>query len=219
MTYDDNYLIASAFFGTEPESILTGFFDQLGEKSLVLDVGAGQGRNSIFLATNLLSVHALEPSTVAANALRRIAAESDLDITMFQENFETFKQPRAYEGIMVFGLVPDLTWTSINTLLEKIDEWGMHGTMVWMTGFTTLDPGLQFYRKNWTEVSPNSFSGPDGKIRTYLETDQILSLFPEHTVLHHREGMGPLHRHGDGELEQHGMFEIVLQCPKSTKGQ
>ena len=212
MTYDDDYLKAVSFFGTKPESILTRFFDRLGEKSLVLDVGAGQGRNSIFLATNLLSIHALEPSKVAADALRRTAAESDLDITVFPENFETFKRPQmAYEGIMVFGLIPDLTWTSINTLLEKIDDWSKPGTIVWLTGFTTLDPGFQFYRKNWKEVSPNSVSGPNGRIRTYLETDQILTLFPKHTVLHHWERLGPLHSHGDGEIEQHGMFEVVLQ--------
>ena len=212
MDYDDKYLKAGSFFGTKPESILTRFFDRLGEKSLVLDVGAGQGRNSIFLATKLLSVHALEPSKVAANALRRIAAESKLDITVFSENLEIFKRPQmAYEGIMVFGLIPDLTWTSINTLLEKIDDWSKPGTIVWLTGFTTLDPRFQFYRKNWKEVSPNSFSSPNGRIRTYLETDQILTLFPKHTVLHHWEGLGPLHSHGDGELEQHGMFEVVLQ--------
>ena len=212
MSYDDDYLKTDSLFGTEPESILTRFFDRVGQKSLVLDIGAGQGRNSIFLARNGLSVHALEPSRVAADGLRRIAAESNLDITVFPENFETFKPPQvAYEGIMVFGLIPDLTWTGINTLLEKIDVWSKPGAIVWLTGFTMLDPGFQFYKKNWKEVTPNSFSGPNGRTRTYLEPEQILTLFPGHTVLHHWEGLGPLHSHGDGEPHQHGMFEVVLR--------
>ena len=214
MVYDDDYIKTGAFFGSEPEPVLTRFVDRLGEKPFVLDVGAGQGRNSVFLATKLHSVHALEPSFVAAETLQRIADEGKMDITVFRETFESFDPPqRAYEGIMVFGLFPDLNWASIKTLLKKIDDWSKPGTIIWLTGFTTLDPRLSFYRDNWTEVSANSFHGPNQKIRTYLEADQILTLFPRHIVLHHWEGLGPLHRHGDSEPEQHGMFELVIQCP------
>jgi len=41
MTYDDDHLKTDSLFGTKPESILTRFFDRMGQKFLVLNVGAG----------------------------------------------------------------------------------------------------------------------------------------------------------------------------------
>jgi cyclopropane fatty-acyl-phospholipid synthase-like methyltransferase len=168
------------------------FADRLKPGSVVLDIGAGQGRNARFLAARGYTVHALEPSCVAAATLE--------DVNVFCSTFERFEPPvSAYAGILVFGLIPDLYPDAIRALLDRIDAWGEHGTIVWVTAFTTEDPACEHNR------ATGAASG-----RTYLEPGQILSMFEQYTVLHHHEGLGPEHRHGDGPPERHGMCEAVL---------
>jgi cyclopropane fatty-acyl-phospholipid synthase-like methyltransferase len=190
--YDERYAKVRDLFGAAPETILVRFADRLKPGAVVLDIGAGQGRNARFLAARGCTVHALEPSRVAAAALDHV--------TVFCSRFERFEPPvPAYDGILVFGLIPDLDPDSIRTLLGKIDAWGEDGTVVWVTAFTTSDPACERHR------AAGVASG-----RTYLEPGQILSMFERYTVLHHHEGLGPEHRHGADLPERHGICEAVL---------
>jgi tellurite methyltransferase len=200
MDYDEQYAKVDALFGSDPEATLIEYAGRLPEKATVLDIGAGQGRNSLYLARRGIVVDALEPSEPAARQLERIAAEERLPIRRFADSFQRF-DPTVdhYSGILVFGLIPDLNWSEIDQLADRISKWTGKGSIVWLTGFTVQDPA---YIRN-----------PERRGRTYLEPGQILQLFPGNPVLHHWEGLGPEHRHVDGPPERHGMFEVVLQCP------
>jgi len=212
MTYDEQYAKVDAVFGAEAEDILKQFSDRLKPGSPVLDIGAGQGRNSLFLAQRGLTVHALEPSSVAAIPLKQAAEKEHLPMEVFPCTLESFDPPvRSYSGILVFGLIPDLDWTAIRALTAKIEDLSEPGTLLWVTGFTTEDPAYAHHKDSWTETGKNSFKSSEGRVRTYLEPGRILKLFEKHTVLHHWEGMGPEHRHGDALPERHGRFEAVLR--------
>lgn len=210
MSYDREYARVEALFGTEPERTIAQFADRLRPGAPVLDVGAGQGRNALPLARAGRCVHALEPSGVAAAALQQAARSEQLPLEVFATAVERFDPPVAdYAGIMVFGLIPDLPWAGIRTLLERVETWSGPGTLVWVTGFTTEDPAFATYESTGTAVGANSFEIAGGRVRTYLEPGQILELLSPYTIVHHWEGLGPEHRHGDGPLERHGKFEVV----------
>ncbi len=199
-------------FGTSPERSLERFSDRLRPGSRVLDIGAGQGRNALYLARQRFTVHALEPSGVAAAELARTADAESLSLTVFPTTFESFAPPiETYAGILIFGLTPDLGRDAIHDLVVKIDQWSSPETLVWLTGFTTEDPAYPQHQASWTAVGKNSFLSPEGRIRTYLEPGEILQFFDGLSVIHHWEGLGPEHRHGEGPLEQHGLFDVVLQ--------
>jgi len=205
--YDVQYAKVAALL----EPTLVRFVDRLEPGVSVLDVGAGQGRNARFLARRNFTVHALEPSAVAARTVEQAAVNERLAIEVFSTAFERFDPPiRAYAGILLFGLMPDLGWTAIRKLLTGIGDWGEEGTVVWVTGFTTMDPAYPQHKAGWAPLGTHSFQSPDGRVRTYLESGKILELFSRYTVLHHWEGLGPEHRHGDGPVERHGKFEAVL---------
>jgi cyclopropane fatty-acyl-phospholipid synthase-like methyltransferase len=216
MSYDQQYSKVEALFGTKHESILELFIEPLKPGSLLLDIGAGQGRNTLFLAKQGFHIHALEPSNVAVNALKQVAQEEHLPIELYCMGFEQFEPPaESYDGILIFGLIPDLTFTAIRELVLKVDNWSKKNTILWVTGFTTQDPAYDNYKKTFKTLEPNSFQSTEGQVRTYLNPSQILELFENFTVLYHWEGLGPEHQHGDDPPERHGKFEAVFVKEKS----
>lgn len=214
MGYDEQYADIEAVYGTEAEATLVRFVDRLPSGAVVLDIGAGQGRNTLYLVRRGIEVHALEPSAVAAEALKLEVAKNGLPAAIITSTFEEFAPAtHHYAGILVFGLTPDLEWKTIDALMASIRNWSAPGSMVWITGFTTKDPAHDRIRSTWSTIGPHSYRNAEGRVRTYLEPGQILQLFSDHAVLHHWERAGPEHRHGDGPMEQHGMYEAVFQLP------
>lgn len=214
MSYEKEYSRTGALFGMEPAACLKSFAGKLEPGARVLDIGAGQGRNAFFLAGRGVRVHALEPSEAGAASIRRRAAEEDLPVEVFTALFEEFSPPAgAYDGVMAFGVMPDLRWSSIRALVERMARWSRPGAVLWLVGFTTEDPAHASIRESWKALGEGSYESPEGRIRTYLRPGRILELFEGCSVLHHWEGIGPVHRHGGGAPERHGLFEAVLQRP------
>lgn len=63
--------------------------------------------------------------------------------------------------------------------------------------------------KNNQPDGKNSYLLKRGARRTFLEKDEILSLFPNFTPLAHSMGPGPLHTHGGGPEHRHGVIHFV----------
>jgi len=100
--FDRDYKSADAFFGARPEPMLERFVDQL--RAPLLVVGAGQGRNALYLARRGLEAVAIDPSAVAVDTLR----SGNPSIDARHERFESFRFERPFGGVLVFGLLPIL---------------------------------------------------------------------------------------------------------------
>ena len=212
MLYDNTYRNSKDNFGSEPEPVLRDYYHKIDKSGPVLDIGAGQGRNALFLARQGFAVDAIDPSKVAVDTISASAAQEGLPIHSRQCGFELFV-PRVdfYSGILVFGLIQILTWEDIDLLRQKIKQWTHKGSLVFMTGFTVADASFGRYSRTWKKIGKNSFAGEQGDLRTYLDAGEILKLFSEYEVVHHWEGLGPEHRHGSSPLERHALTEAVFQ--------
>ena len=211
MRFDDVYRDTPAVFGAEPEPSLLRHLPHIRRDLPTLDVGAGQGRNALPLARGGLAVDALEPSAEAAGALRRLAASEGLPLRVHSESFARFVgDARGYGAILLFGLMPLLSWCDIDRLVGQVRAWTRPASLVFVTAFTSADPGLPRIAASWQSDGDRSFVGPDGDRRTYLLPGQLPSLFPGFATVRLWEGLGPEHHHGDGELERHGLVEAVL---------
>lgn len=210
--YDPFYARVPDIFGAGPDDILPQHAGLLPAGASVLDIGAGQGRHALFGAERGWMVHALEPSRVGREAITEAAAASGLEVAVFAGGFADFRPPvAAYDGILVFGLIPDLDRPGITALVGRIAAWSRPGTLLWITGFTTEDPAFPKWRSEAREIDPNSFVNADGRVRTFLAPGEILEMIPGWEAVHHWEGLGPEHRHGDGPPERHGRFESLLK--------
>ena len=76
--WDDRYRERGAVFGSEPNRFLVEVAVDL-ERGTVLDLGCGQGRNALWLASQGFAVTGLDLSPVAIEQAREVAAEQGLD--------------------------------------------------------------------------------------------------------------------------------------------
>jgi cyclopropane fatty-acyl-phospholipid synthase-like methyltransferase len=211
MDYDAAYSAADSYFSSEPEAILVDHWQRLDRSRPVLDIGCGQGRNTLFLAREGLKVHALDPSRVAIDTVEAAARQQGLDVRTIHGSFlDLDAEPGSYAGVLVFGLIQELEWSAIRSLARAIRDCTAPGGSLWITAFTTDDPAVPGRAAAWTRIGANSFRAPDGHVNTYLEPGQLPSLFEGFEVVTSWEGLGPEHRHGDGQPERHSKVEAVF---------
>ncbi len=208
--YDESYARSPAFFGTAPDSLLADHLALIEKEEPLLDVGAGQGRNALYLARLGYRVDALEPSSEGAAQISAAAARTGLTIGVINQRFEDFRRPGHYGAALVFGLIPDLARGQVTALLERTGQWLAPGGLAFFTGFTTEDPSFATW-SSFRQVGRTSFEDPRGRIRTFLEPGELVALSPQFEAIACNEAMGPEHRHGEGPLERHARFEAVLR--------
>jgi len=201
------------YFGSGPDELLTLSANLIDAAKPVLDIGAGQGRHAIYLARQHYKVQALEPVAEACRFISQHSDESRLEIDIRQQEFSTFSAKRSsYSAILIFGLIPLLTWDKITELLKKTASWIAPVGLLFVTAFTIKDPAFARHSRKWKMCGKNSFTSPEGEVRTYLETDELKNLLSAYKVVRYRENWGAEHHHGDGPLHRHhwaeGLFEV-----------
>ena len=212
--YDDYYRSTPDVFGSEPNAILVEHAELIEPSATALDIGCGQGRNTLFLARRKITVHALDPSIEAVRAVKVAAEMEGLAIRTILGGFEDLEQePDGYGAILVFGVIPDLRREQVTALVAAIERVLAPNGLLFITAFGTWDPAFERHQTEWAEDAENSFCSLDGVVRTYLEKGELVALFPNFEVIHSWEGLGPEHRHGDGPPERHGLAEAVLRRP------
>jgi cyclopropane fatty-acyl-phospholipid synthase-like methyltransferase len=213
MSYDETYLKVKNMFGSEPEEILVNHRNLIDKSKRVLDVGAGQGRNTFYLANNGFKVDAIDNSIVSAKTIAKKAKEKELRVKTIEADFFDFMpKTKKYSAIMVFGLLQILNWSMVNSLFNRAKKMLNKNGLLFVTAFGTKDDSYKTCVKNCVEIGKNSFyCGCNGTIRTYLEKDEILTFVPEFDIIHHFEGKGKIHKHGKGPFEQHYIVELVAK--------
>ena len=212
MTYDKRYSQHKSVFGEKPDKILIDHYRQINSHKPVLDIGAGQGRHSLFLAKEGYAVEALEPSIEGIKQIDEIAQKEKLPIFLSHSDIASF-EPKCeyYSAILLFGILQILKREEIDYLLNGIDKWTASGSLVFVAAFSTDEPSFKPHKSNDKEIGKNSFEDTAGNIRTYLEPNEILTLFEGYEIIHHKEYLGKEHHHGDGKMQRHAIVESVFK--------
>ena len=206
------YQSDSAIFGESPDPLLVEYHKEIPSELPVLDIGCGQGRNSVYLAEKGFNVVAIDPSKAGTEQISLRAKTSGLSITVSNDTFQTFDPGmRVFGTILAFGLIPLLKKEDISSLAEKLSEWTHPGSFIFVTGFTSEDPSFHWYSEEGTKIGGFTYQLNDGRIRTFLVPGEISTLFPQFEIVCHHEELGPWHRHGDSEPERHYWAELVAK--------
>lgn len=211
MDYNEYYKINQDAFGKQPEDILKKNAHLIPKIHPVLDIGAGQGRNTIYLSRLGYQVDAIDPSSVSVQMMEGMKVREKLNFKTFHADFKDFPNDKKYSAILVFGLMQILDWDEIDLLKRKISGWLQEGGFLFLTSFTVADASHKTIRENSKIIGKNSYLRHSGEKRTFFEPKEIRELFQEYKPISYREGLGPEHRHGNGPIEKHAIVEAVFQ--------
>lgn len=103
--WEETYKVDDIFtFGSEPNKTIIEFENQLNKLGNVLDVGCGDGKNSLYLAKQGFSnIDAFDLSENAINKLERLARKNNININAWVDDLCNFRFKKAYDLIFSFG--------------------------------------------------------------------------------------------------------------------
>ena len=100
-TWDQRYSDPDFVFGTEPNAYLADQAGLLRPGKKALAVATGEGRNSVWLARQGLSVDAFDISPVGVNKARRLARDSGVDVAYHVSGCDDWPwQAQAYDYVV-----------------------------------------------------------------------------------------------------------------------
>jgi len=88
--WDERYSESGFAYGEEPNEFVKEMANSIPPNKEVLCLGAGEGRNAVYLATLGHSVHALDLSKVGAKKTKELAEKYQCSVTYTVADLETF---------------------------------------------------------------------------------------------------------------------------------
>ncbi len=99
--WNDRYRSDTYVYGTEPNQFIRQQADRLPAGGSVLALGAGEGRNAVFLAEQGFDVTALDYSEEGLRKLQVLAAERGVSVATIQADVTTWAPGRTWDGLVV----------------------------------------------------------------------------------------------------------------------
>lgn len=141
--YEKSYADCSAYFGSSPTLWLDDYL-RPGEVGRVLDLGSGQGRNSLHLARRGFDVTAVDSSRAAIQELRRQALREGLEIEAVCEDIRDLSVDAGrYDAVVCVTVLCHLAAESIPAIMQRICRGLRPGGLVLAEEFTDEDPGAR----------------------------------------------------------------------------
>src|SRR3989344_3305357 len=173
--FDEKYKSEKCLWGKEPiksvKSILK--YKNSGD---VLDMGVGEGRNSIFLAKQGFNVTGVDISKEAIEKFKRIADGENLKVEGIREDIRNFKFNKKYDVIISATTLHFLDEKSIKKIIEKMKAHTKLNGINLITVFTEENP-----HKNFSHL---------------FKKGELKSYYPDWKIIGYKEIITPVEKHG-----------------------
>lgn len=170
-SWDQKFNKSGYIFGKKPADSLTVNNQFLIKNSKVLDLGMGEGRNAVYLASIGHNVVGIDISSVAVEKAHALAKENGVKIKGIVANIKDYRfNESEFDAIICFYYVE-------RTLLKEMMKWVKPGGLIFFEAYTKEDK-----------------KESQGKIQNklyLLKPQEVLSMFPGWRVLKFEE---PLHQ-------------------------
>jgi len=191
MNFDKQYKEEKCLRGLNPSPIVKSLLNYK-KSGKVLDIGAGEGRNSIFLAKNGFDVTALDISKEAGRKLKELASKEDVKINILIEDIINFEFKEKYNIIISIATLHFLRKKYINKVIERVKENTKKGGLNAISVFTEENPNENF---------PYLF-----------KTNELKELYNGWEILSYKEFITPLEKHDKaGKWHKHGIAVIIAK--------
>jgi SAM-dependent methyltransferase len=120
--WNERYADEKLVYGDAPNDFLASVADRLPKAGQALDIGAGEGRNALFLASRGLSVLAVDQSEVGLRKARRLAQERGLTLRTQVVDLQEFDAaPNSFD--VVSSIFCHLPATLRAVVHQRVSTW------------------------------------------------------------------------------------------------
>jgi len=170
--YNKLYSQNTSIFGQgKPEKIVVDILKH-SQSGSVLEIGAGEGRNAIFLAENGFEVAVQDISEVGIEKIRRIAKEKNISIKTEVGDITKMRFDRSFDVIIATFVLHHLQKIAAINLLKKIqDSTNLNGLNVVISFIKEGD----LFQKN---INTKKF---------FVEKGELRSLYGHWNILEYKE--------------------------------
>lgn len=161
--------------GLKPDSTLEKYLAKF-PKGKAIDIGAGGGRNSIFLAENGFEVEAIDKVKKRLEKIKNLAKEHKLKIKTKKCDINKFKfEKNKYSLIVATHSLDFLKKNEVYLILNKIKESVMTNGFVYLSVFSVKDPMYKLImEKEIEQIEENTFYLPKHKTYRHFFTQKEL---------------------------------------------
>jgi cyclopropane fatty-acyl-phospholipid synthase-like methyltransferase len=173
------------YWGLKPEKGLKRVLEYA-EKGLALDIGAGEGRNSLFLAKNGFKVEAIDKVKEGLKKCKEYAKKYNLPIKTKVIDIRKFKfEKEKYSLIFSVTSIDFLKFSEIKRIIKKIKTALKKGGILYLVVFSTKDPSFKKIKeKGIKTIEKNTFYFPKIKmVRHYFEKKELLELLKDFEII------------------------------------
>ncbi len=182
----------------KPSQILSLVWKNFLPGSQILDLGCGQGADSLFLAKNKFLVTAIDSSQVAIDQIETIKNEQKLNnLKLICSNIKKIDMPNNKYGVIIcHNVLSFLDKKEALNIINKIKNGLKNKGFIIISGFTKNDPS--FHSNN--------------KLKNYFEEQELLKIFNDFKILYYLENiiLDPGHI-GFLSPHKHGITKIIAQ--------
>jgi len=175
----------------------------------LLDVGCGEGADSVFFAKRDFEVTAIDIKQDHLRRFRNYCSDQELsNITIQRRSAVTYRYPRsAYDAIICLLVVCCMRRSEFDSMLPALKRTVRPGGTIVMSARNYLDPEFDEYRATEKMIEPGTFLFKEDCCRFiyFLEKDRLREAFDDFEVLYYYEGYAPCKynehpRHGDSYI-------------------
>lgn len=198
MEYNKIYKNNKDVWGKKPNKLLQIAWKKVQSSSWFLDLGCGQGRDSLFMAKKNFKVTAVDISKEGIRNIDLMAKKYDLDIRTVSQDIKNFKiNNNRYTIINIFDALHFLEKKDALELIKKVKKNLKQGGFVIISDFSTKD--LLFKKEK-------------NKTKGFFRPKELLKLFSHFNVLLYKEFSIIDSGHpGFEQLHRHQIVELVAQ--------
>jgi tellurite methyltransferase len=204
--YERIYQGNDLYWGEAPSEIVKRFAE-LAPQGKALDLGMGEGRDALYLASLGFDVTGVESADSGVIKCERLAEERRVTVHAICEDVRDYKIAKnRYSLITAINLIQFIKKDEARRVIAGVVNGLKRGGLFVCTAFTVDDPSLKMRKQKSKEVAPGVFLDSSGNFYSLYGYGELLKVCSDLRPIHYAEYdyydtmHGPPHWHGVVEL-------------------